>query len=205
MQKTKQSTNHVLFEFYSVKMTGFAIFFTISKSWSDTDMKKIQRLRFWIEEYATCQILKFWIEFFTTRQIAIEKFHNVQLFEENFAFKESPLDCFYSIEVTDFAFFVLFRRARFWILMITTCQIMNKVFFNATVFEFNKLLRVWLYIAFENFFNASDSELKIHTKCQIWNCKIYNVSDFELKIYIVPNFAENYAIKKSRFVSFYSV
>ena len=82
---------------------------------------------------------------------------------------------------------------------------MNKVFFNATVFEYKKLHRVWLYIAFEIFFNASDSELKIHTKCQIWNCKIYNVSDFELKIYSAPDFAENDAIKKSHFVSFYSI
>ena len=45
-------------------------------------MKKLQRLRVWIEEYATGPVLLFWIEFFTTRQIAIEKFHNDQILKK---------------------------------------------------------------------------------------------------------------------------
>ena len=53
-------------------------------------MKKLQRLRVWIEEYATSPTLKFWIEFFTTRQILIEKFHNDQILKKNLL-PSSPL------------------------------------------------------------------------------------------------------------------
>ena len=120
--------------------------------------------------------MKFWTELFTTRQIAIEKFHNDQILKKTLV-SRSPLSTAFTPK--KWQIFCAVSKSTIWILMIITCQILNIVFFNETVFQFKKLHRPWFWA--EKFFNASDFELKIQTRFQIWNLKIYNVSDFELK------------------------
>ena len=78
----------------------------------------------------------------TTRRILFEKLQKNQ----NLVKVLHSLDQFSTVllrKLTDLEFFVLFQKTWFWILLVITCQILKKVFLNATVFECKKLPQLW--------------------------------------------------------------
>ena len=113
--------NNSTIDFYdSVKMTNSAFFRLFQKEW------------FWTLEMIRRQNLK---ELFYNPSNIQWDFSQRSAFVENFAFNKSPLEFFYSVEVTYFAFSLLFQTAGFSILKIVTCKTLNEVFHKATKFE----------------------------------------------------------------------
>ena len=109
LRKTMQSRNHVLFSFYSVKITRFAFFYYSKLDFLNCNSSSCQIL---IWKNTTSQILNWRISNASNLEILNWILYNTSdcdwkvsqrpVFEENFAFKKSPPDCFYSKEVTDF-------------------------------------------------------------------------------------------------------
>ena len=111
---------------------------------SDFEMINLQRVRFWVKNFITSPIFT---QVFHNASVFELKIQNVSVFEKEFAFKKLRFHSFYYVKSTNFAFFVLFCKAWFWVKIFetcqiftwkffSTCQILNWRFYNVSVFEY---------------------------------------------------------------------
>ena len=136
------------------------------------------------------------MKYFTTRRILNRNFYNATVFylnkktvsdfAENFAFMKLRLVLFSIVKMANLTVFVFFKRLDFefiyffvsdtdikhlqslgfWIEKYTTCQVLEELSYNVSIFELKSLQRVQLGNT-------------VFPACQISNWNFYNRSDFE--------------------------